>query len=519
MLRIEGIKIYEDAEEVDVVSKAIRKNNIDIRDVEDYEVIKKSIDARDKSNVHYVYAVNIKVKDDKKYPNIKSVTDEKIPPIIKRRKSEYRPIIVGSGPAGLFAALTFIDKGYKPIILEQGPKVEERVLDIETFKNTRYFNRCSNIQFGEGGAGTFSDGKLTTGISSPYIRTVLNYFYEFGAPREILYEAHPHVGTDNLITIIRNIREFIEANGGEYHFNTKLTDIIEEDNHLKLVTNQEIDFETDALILAIGHSARSTFKMLQDHDVKMKRKNFSVGLRIEHKQTMINESQYGTETTLNLTPAEYKLAYHNEETGRDCYTFCMCPGGEVIASSSCEESICTNGMSLFSRAKENANSALLVNITENDFDGDNPLEGMYFQERLEHDAFVLGGSNYNAPVQRLGDFFNNQPSTQIGSIKPSYLPGYTLADLNQILPDFVSDTIKEGILYFDKKIRGFANQDAILTGVETRSSSPVTILRDEDLECNIKGVYPCGEGPGYAGGITSAAVDGIRVALKIMEKE
>ena len=370
MLRIEGIKIYEDTEEVDIVSKAIRKNNIDIRDVEDYEIIKKSIDARDKSNVHYVYAINIKVKDDKKYPNIKSVTDEKIPPIVKRRKSEYRPIIVGSGPAGLFAALTFIDNGYKPIIIEQGSKVEERVLDVETFKNTRFFNRCSNIQFGEGGAGTFSDGKLTTGISSPYIRTVLNYFYEFGAPREILYESHPHVGTDNLITIIRNIREFIEANGGEYYFNTKLTDIIEEDNHLKLITNKEIDFETDALILAIGHSARSTFKMLQEHDVKMKRKNFSVGLRIEHKQTMINESQYGTETTLNLTPAEYKLAYHNEETGRDCYTFCMCPGGEVIASSSCEESICTNGMSLFNRAKENANSALLVNITENDFDGE-----------------------------------------------------------------------------------------------------------------------------------------------------
>ena len=519
MLRIEGIKIYEDTEEVDVVSKAIRKNNIDIRDVEDYEIVKKSIDARDKSNVHYVYAINLKVKDDKKYSNLKIVNEEEIPPIKRKRKSKYRPIIVGAGPAGLFAALTFIDNGYKPIILEQGSKVEERVLQIEEFKTNRYFNRCSNIQFGEGGAGTFSDGKLTTGISSPLIREVLNYFYEFGAPREILYESHPHVGTDNLITVIRNMREFIEANGGEYHFNTKLTDIIEEDDHLKIITNQEIELTTDALILAIGHSARSTFKMLLDHDVKMIRKNFSVGLRIEHKQSMINESQYGTETSLKLTPAEYKLAYHNEETGRDCYTFCMCPGGEVIASSSCEESICTNGMSLFNRNKENANSALLVNITKDDFDGDNPLEGMYFQERLEKDAFVLGGSNYNAPVQRVGDFLKNIPSTKIGSIKPSYLPGYTLADLNQILPDFVSDTIKEGILYFDKKIKGFANKDAILTGVETRSSSPVTILRDDNLQCNIKGVYPCGEGPGYAGGITSAAVDGIRVATQIIETE
>ena len=519
MLRIDGIKIYEDTEEVDVASKAIRKNDIDIRDVEDFNIVKKSIDARDKSNVHYVYSIDIKVKDDKKYPNLKSIKEEPEEKITKRRHSKYDPIIVGSGPAGLFCALTLIDNGYKPIILEQGSSIEKRILDVEEFKNNRYLNRCSNVQFGEGGAGTFSDGKLTTGISSPYIKKVLNYFYDFGAPREILYESHPHIGTDNLINIVRNIREYIEERGGTYYFDTKMTDIIEEDNHLKIITNKEIELETDTLVLAIGHSARSTFKMLQEHKVKMNRKNFSVGLRIEHKQSMINEAQYGTETTLNLSPAEYKIAYHNEATGRDCYTFCMCPGGEVIASSSCEEMIVTNGMSLYNRDKENANSALLVNITPEDFEGDNPLEGMYFQEKLERDAFVLGGSNYNAPVQRVGDFFNNQPSTMIGTIKPSYLPGYTLADLNQILPDFVSDTIKEGIVYFDKKIKGFANKDAILTGVETRSSSPVTILRDDNFECNIKGVYPCGEGPGYAGGITSAAVDGIKVAIKIIEKE
>ena len=519
MLRIDGIKIYEDSEEVDVVSKAIRKNSIDIKDVEDFEIVKKSIDARDKSNVHYVYSVNIKVKDDNKYPNIKSINEVDDIVVNKKRKSKYNPIIIGAGPAGLFCALTLIDNGYKPIIIEQGSHVEKRVLDVEEFKNNRYLNRCSNVQFGEGGAGTFSDGKLTTGISSPYIRKVLNYFYEFGAPREVLYESHPHVGTDYLITVVRNIRDYIESRGGTYYFDTKMTDIIEEDNHLKIITNKEIEFETDALVLAIGHSARSTFKMLLDHNVVMHRKNFSVGLRIEHKQEMINEAQYGTETKLKLTPAEYKLAYHNAQTGRDCYTFCMCPGGEVIASSSCEGGIVSNGMSLFDRSKENANSALLVNITADDFDGDNPLEGMYFQEKLEKDAFELGGSNYNAPVQRVGDFLKNIPSTKIGCIKPSYLPGYTLADLNQILPDFVSETIKEGIKFFDKKIKGFANKDAILTGVETRSSSPVTINRNEDLECSIKGVYPCGEGPGYAGGITSAAVDGIKVAMKIIEKE
>ena len=295
----------------------------------------------------------------------------------------------------------------------------------------------------------------------------------------------------------------------------KKADFNKKDNVIEVICEDKT-FETDSLVLAIGHSARDTFKMLKSKDVVMNRKNFSVGVRIEHKQSMINESQYGSFTKLNLPAAEYKLAYHGDD--RSCYTFCMCPGGEVVASSSENDAIVTNGMSVFKRDKENANSALLVNVLTTDFPGTDPLAGLDFQEKLERDAFILGGSNYNAPIQRVEDFINDVKSTYIGSVKPSYKPGVTLSNLNEILPSFVSKTLKDGILYFDRRIRGFADGDAILTGVETRSSSPVTIVRNEELECNINGIYPCGEGAGYAGGITSACVDGIKVAIKILEK-
>ena len=515
MLRIDNIKIYEDLTEEQLFNKVIKKNKINPSDIKSINIVKKSIDARDKSNVHYNYAINVEVVDETKYPNIKQIKIEELPKPIKRRNSEYNPVIVGSGPAGLFCALTLIDNGYKPIIIEQGGSVEERTKIIEEFKTKPKVNTRCNVQFGEGGAGTFSDGKLTTGISSPLIKEVLSYFYKFGSPKEITYLSHPHIGTDNLINILKNIREYITSRGGEYHFNTKFTNFYKEDNHIKVICEDK-EFTTDALVLAIGHSSRDTIKMLYENKLNIARKNFSVGVRIEHKQSMINESQYGGLTKLKLPSAEYKLAYHGDT--RSCYTFCMCPGGEVIASSSETESIVTNGMSVFKRDKENANSALLVNVLTTDFEGNDPLAGITFQEELEHKAFILGGSNYNAPVQRVEDFINNQPSTHIGNIIPSYKPGYTLCNLNDILPNFVSQTLKEGILSFDRKIKGFANPDAILTGVETRSSSPVTILRNDELECNIEGIYPCGEGAGYAGGITSAAVDGIKVAIKIIEK-
>ena len=516
MIRIDNIKIYEDLTEEELIDKILHKNKISLNDFISLDIVKKSIDARDKRNVHYNYSVNIKLQDESKY-SFKHIEISEEVPISKNRNSKYKPIIIGSGPAGLFCALTFIDNGYKPIIIEQGSSVEDRIKYVEEYKSTGKINELCNVQFGEGGAGTFSDGKLTTGINSPYIKRVLENFHKFGAPKEIHYLNKPHIGTDNLINILKNIRKYIESKGGKYYFNTKLNDIESKNEIVKIKTTNG-EFETDALVLAIGHSARDTFKMLKEKNMNMLRKNFSVGVRIEHKQSMINESQYGTFTKLNLPPAEYKLVYHGEDD-RSCYSFCMCPGGEVIASSSESESIVTNGMSVFKRDKENANAALLVNILTTDFEGNDPLAGMYFQEELEHKAFILGGSNYNAPIQRVEDFINNRKSTNIGSIIPSYKPGYTLCNLNDILPNFVSKTLKEGILSFDHKIKGFANPDAILTGVETRSSSPITIPRNEDLMSNIDYIYPCGEGAGYAGGITSAAVDGIKVAISIIEKQ
>lgn len=518
MIRFENIKIYDDLKEEQVIQKALKKANIASQDVLDTYIVKKSIDARDKANVHYNYALDILLKDETKYPNLKHLSKKEEEPIAVKRTSTYHPVIIGSGPAGLFCALTLVKYGFQPIIIEQGASVDERIKYVNEYRQTGQLLENCNVQFGEGGAGTFSDGKLTTGINSPYVQKVLTYFHEFGAPKEILYLNKPHIGTDNLVKIIKNIRTYIENHGGQYYFNTKFTDVKKHDDILEVICDKQ-SFLTDTLVLGIGHSARDTFKLLKNKDFQMIRKNFSVGVRIEHKQQMINESQYGHKTKLHLPSAEYKLAYHNNE--RSCYTFCMCPGGEVIASSSEKESIVTNGMSTYKRDKENANAALLVNVMTTDFPGNDPLAGMYFQEELEHQAYLLGGANGFAPVQRVADYLKNVPSTQIGTIKPTYLPGYTLTNLNKLFPEFVNQTLKEGILYFDRKIKGFANPDAILTGVETRSSSPITIIRDDSLTCqhDLKDIYPCGEGAGYAGGITSSAVDGIKVALKIITKE
>ncbi|MBE6125877.1 MAG: FAD-binding protein [Erysipelotrichaceae bacterium] len=515
MLKIENLKVYEDLDKEAVIDKALRKARINPRDVIRCSITRKSIDARDKKDVHYSYSFDVEVNDERKYPKLKKAIYKPLPEIKKNRTSQYSPVIVGSGPAGLFCALTLAENGYKPIIIEQGDCVEQRQKYVQTYRETGRINSLCNVQFGEGGAGTFSDGKLTTGINSPYIKKVLDTFYRFGAPEDITYLSHPHIGTDNLVNILVNIRKYITERGGQYHFNTKMTDIESDNGIIRVICNDKC-FTTDALVLAIGHSARSTFEMLYHKNVEMRRKNFSVGVRIEHLQEMINESQYGTETKLKLPAAEYKLVYHDDE--RTCYSFCMCPGGEVMASGSDEDGIVTNGMSYYKRDGRNANSGLLVNVNTDDLPGDNVLEGLYFQKELEHKAFVAGGSNHHAPVQRFEDFEKGCVSNHIGRVIPTYKPGYTFADLNEILPNFVSTTLKKGIRYFDTKIAGFADPDAILTGVETRTSSPVTILRNDDLVCSMDGVYPCGEGAGYAGGITSAAVDGIKVALKIMEK-
>ena len=525
MLRLENIKIREDLSDEEVVREACRKYQISFSDVEYYSIFKKSIDARNKDDIFYNYTIDVKYTG-KGGKEIKKVTKESYQIDIKtKRKSEKRPVIVGAGPAGLFCALILIQNGIKPIVIEQGKKVEDRQKDVEEFLKNGKLNVNSNVQFGEGGAGTFSDGKLTTGVNNPLCRRVLKEFVNFGAPKQIMYVNKPHIGTDNLIHVISNMRNYIIENGGEFLFESKLVDFEIKDE--KLVSAKYIDLsnenqetkeiQTDSLVLAIGHSARDTFEKVHEKGLNMEKKNFSVGVRIEHKQTMINESQYGTKTKLNLPPAEYKLAYHGEN--RSCYTFCMCPGGTVMASSSNPGEIVTNGMSKFARDGENANSAVLVSVTPEDFKGESVLEGIYFQKELEEKAFILGGSNYFAPIQRVGDFLENRKTIEIGEVKPTYKPGVTLSNLQEILPDYVVKTLKEGLLDFDKKIKGFANEDAILTGVETRSSSPVRIVRNEVGESNIKGIYPCGEGAGYAGGIMTAAMDGIKIAINILEKE
>ncbi len=517
MYRIENIKIRKDLNKKELIEFICKKYKINIKSILSWSIFKKSIDARDKNDVFYNYTIDI--DSNKKIRNAKFIEEQRIEFInLCNNHNDVKPVIVGAGPAGIFCALTLVRNGIKPIIIEQGSKVEERIKDVQKFRETGKLNTKSNVQFGEGGAGTFSDGKLTSGVNNVYAKKVIQEFYNFGAPEEILYTSKPHIGTDKLIQIIKNMREEIIKLGGKFLFNEKVIDFIIEDGTIAEIITDKQSIGTNTVVLAIGHSARDTFYKLYEKNIEMKRKNFSVGVRIEHLQSMINKAQYGTKTKLKLPPAEYKLAYHGED-GRSCYTFCMCPGGEVIASSSEEGTVVTNGMSFFARNGVNANSAVLVNITPEDVgEGNNPLKGIEFQKNLEELAFNLGGGNYYAPIQRVEDFINNNKSTFIGEVKPTYIPGVTLSNLNDILPGFVSKTLKEGIIYFDKKISGFANPDAILTGVETRSSSPVTIVRDENLQSNIKGIYPCGEGAGFAGGITSAGADGIKCAITICKQ-
>ncbi|MCI8636754.1 MAG: hypothetical protein HFJ36_02680 [Clostridia bacterium] len=519
MLRINNIFIRKDLSNGEIFELAIKKHSIKKEDVLDWYISHKSIDARKKADVHYVYSIDIKVKDETKYRKLEKIKKTEIPFVKISKSLSNRPIIVGAGPAGLFAALTLVQNNLQPIILEQGQSVKERKISVENFLKTGKLNSSSNVQFGEGGAGTFSDGKLTTGINSPFCKKVLKEFVSFGAPEQISYLSKPHIGTDNLINIIENMRNYIISKGGTFLFNTKMIDIKIINNAIAGVTTinngLEETINTNNVILAIGHSSRETFEMLYRKGVLMEQKNFSVGVRIEHLQEWLNKTQYGTITKLKLPPADYKLAYHSEN-GRSCYTFCMCPGGTVIASSSEPNTIVTNGMSLFSRNGQNCNSALLVNVTPNDFESSSPLAGIYFQKKLEEKAFILGGSNYFAPIQRMEDFFKNQKSKTIGCINPTYQPGVTLSNLNELLPAFVSETLKQGITYFDTKLPGFANPDSLLSGIESRSSSPVKIPRNESLISNIHGLYPCGEGAGYAGGIMSAAVDGIKCALSLI---
>lgn len=513
MIRISDIKIGV-GDNTDLKEKV--KKMVGSAALKSFQISKKSIDARKKNDIFYVYSVDIEVENEEKL--LKKLKKARLivnkPYTFPKCEPLEKPVVVvGSGPAGLMCALTLLQNGHKAILLERGKCVEERMKDVNRFWSEGKLDEDSNVQFGEGGAGTFSDGKLTTGINDLRIEKVLREFHAHGAPEEILYLAKPHIGTDNLCKMVASIRGEIIALGGEVRFLSKLTDIKISDGRVCAAIVGEETIETDNIVLAIGHSARDTFEMLLSRGFDMEKKSFSVGARIEHSQEMINKSQYG-EFYDKLSAADYKMAVHLEN-GRGVYTFCMCPGGEVVASASELGGVVTNGMSRFARDGKNANSALLVSVTPEDFDTDNPLAGMYFQREIERKAFSAGGGNYSAPCQRVGDFLK-LPSDGKYSVKPTYKPDVKETDLDTVLPAFVTESMREAIVKMDGKLHGFADANAVITAPETRSSSPVRIVRDKDtFQSNIRGVYPCGEGAGYAGGIMSAAVDGIKVAEKI----
>lgn len=523
MLRINNIKFTLDDDMTDLKTVTAKFLKTETEDITKCILVKKAVDARKKSDVHYVCSVNIEVKNEDKIlklcKNAVKVkqTEYTYPTVIS--KTDKRPVVVGFGPGGMFAALTLAQCGMNPIVLERGSEVDKRRCDISEFWTNAKLNTSSNVQFGEGGAGTFSDGKLTTGIKDVRCRKVLEEFVRFDAPEEILYLAKPHIGTDNLRIVVKNIRNEIIRLGGEIHFDTLVKDIITSAGTLTgLVAEnngETFEIETDRAIFAVGHSARDTFEMFYKNGINMCQKPFSVGARIEHSQQMINKSQYGKFYN-KLPSADYKLSVHLPN-GRSAYTFCMCPGGLVVGAASETNTVVTNGMSNFARNEKNANSALLVGVNPIDFGDTSPLAGIEFQRKIERAAFKTGGNNYFAPVQLVGDFLKGKGSKSIGNVEPSYRPGVTLTDLKECLPRYVIDTMKYAISEMDKQLNGFALYDAVLTGTETRSSSPVRIIRDsESFECSVRGIIPCGEGAGYAGGIMSAAVDGIKCAEKVM---
>jgi uncharacterized FAD-dependent dehydrogenase len=485
---------------------------------------KRSPDARKKSALLFVYSLDLALTDEaavlarfKDDSHVKPTPDMAYQFVAQAPTNlPLRPIVVGFGPAGIFAALILAQAGFKPLVLERGKKVRERTKDTWDLWRKHTLHPESNVQFGEGGAGTFSDGKLYSQIKDRRHlgRKVLTEFVKAGAPEEILYVNHPHIGTFRLVSMVEKMRAEIEMLGGEIRFEARVEDLRIEDGHVRgVVLADGTEIRADHVVLALGHSARDTFEMLHRRGVFMEAKAFAVGFRIEHPQSLIDKARYGNFSGHPLLgAADYKLVHH-ATNGRDVYSFCMCPGGQVVAATSEPGCVVTNGMSQYSRAERNANSGLVVNVTPQDFGGDGPLAGIAFQRQWEQRAFELGGGNYDAPGQRVGDFLAGRPSTHLGAVVPSYQPGVRPTDLATALPDYVITAMREAIPAFDRQIRGFAMDDAVLTGVETRTSSPLRITRGADCQSlNIKGLYPAGEGAGYAGGILSAGVDGIEVA-------
>ncbi len=526
MIRISEIKLPIEHRNEDLVNAILKRLHIKFDDLVNYHIFKQSIDARKKNMIYYVYTVDVEAADEQAI--LKRNKDKKITssPNLNYQYAEpgdqplkYRPVIVGSGPAGLFCALILAQMGYQPLLFERGADVDRRSEIVQRFWQKGDFDPHCNVQFGEGGAGTFSDGKLTTLIKNKRCRKVLEELVLAGAPPEIAYSYKPHIGTDVLKKVVKNIRQKIIELHGEVKFNSQVTDIKVTDGAVAgLVINNEEYIACQAVVLAVGHSARDTFEMLHRRGINILPKPFSIGVRIEHPQEIINNAQYkGFSGHHLLGAADYKLSYHSP-SGRSAYTFCMCPGGLVVAAASEPGGVVTNGMSEYARDGENANSALLVGVKPDDFGSTHPLAGMEFQRQWEKKAYELGGRNFHAPAQLVGDFLLGRPSGTLGGVNPTYRPGVLLTDLRQTLPAYVIETLKEAIAAFDKRVKGFAMPEAVLTGVETRSSSPIKIQRNENFETNIAGLYPAGEGPGYAGGIMSAAVDGIQVAEAIAGK-
>lgn len=470
-----------------------------------FKILKKSLDARDKADIHWVYSVEC--SDRREFDPL---------PRFSQVKAVPRVYIAGTGPAGLFCALRLLDHGVRPILLERGKPVGERVKDVENFQRTGDLDPESNVQFGEGGAGAFSDGKLNTQTNTPFNRQVLELFVKFGAPEEIAFLNKPHIGSDNLRSVVQKMRTYVLENGGEVRFKSLLTDVEIKDGRLSSVTVNGQKEDADELVLAVGHSARDTFEMLLGRGFLIEQKPFAVGVRAEHLQSSVGKAQYGS-GYLGLPPADYKLVSHAGE--RAVFTFCMCPGGVVIPAASEEGGVVTNGMSNFARDGRNANSALIAQITPEDFGSELPLAGVAFQRKLERAAYAAAGGKYFAPVQLMGDFLAGRESYFFGEVKPSYARGTAFAPLESYLPPAVVSSLRAAVPDMDRRMSGFASCDAALTGVESRTSSPVRIVRGEDMQAVGKeGVYPCGEGCGYAGGIMSAAADGLRVAEKIVQK-